>query len=108
MEMGIIGFAVWSMAALIFVGIGISSRKSVEPVGFFSNVKPPKEKDVKQYNKAVSTIWIVFAVVFEILGIPILVFEQNSPVFLVVVLGVVVLLIGIIIAYFKVEAKYRE
>ena len=53
MEMGIIGFAVWSMAALIFVGIGISSRKSVEPVGFFSNVKPPKVKDVKQYNKAV-------------------------------------------------------
>lgn len=51
---------------------------------------------------------IVFAVVFEILGIPILFFEQNSPVFLVVVLGVVVLLIGIIIAYFKVEAKYRE
>lgn len=34
MEMGIIGFTVWSMAALIFVGIGISSRKSVEPVGF--------------------------------------------------------------------------
>ena len=108
MEMGIIAFAVWSIVALTFAIIGISSRKSAEPVGFFSNVKPPKVKDVKQYNKAVSTIWIVFAVVFEILGIPILVFEQNSPVFLVVILGVAALLIGIIIAYFKVEAKYKE
>lgn len=106
--MGIIAFAVWSIVALTFAIIGISSRKSAEPVGFFSNVKPPKVKDVKQYNKAVSTIWIVFAVVFEILGIPILVFEQNSPVFLVVILGVAALLIGIIIAYFKVEAKYKE
>ena len=84
------------------------SELGSRPGSLFSNVKPPKVKDVKQYNKAVSTIWIVFAVVLEILGIPILVFEQNSPVFLVVVLGVVVLLIGIIIAYFKVEAKYRE
>ena len=36
MEMGIIGFAVWSMAALIFVGIGISSRKSVESFSLLS------------------------------------------------------------------------
>jgi hypothetical protein len=33
--------------------------------------------------------------------------EQNSPVFMVVILGVVALLIGTIIAYIRIETKYK-
>lgn len=52
----IIAFIVWTIVALFFVGIAISARKSKEPVGFFTGVKPPEVTDVKAYNRAVSTL----------------------------------------------------
>lgn len=104
----IIGFVIWSIVALLFFGIGIWSRKAEKPVGFWSNVKAPEVNDVKEYNNAVSIIWFVFAVIFELLGFPLLFFEQNSPIFLVVAVGTVFLIIGIMIAYTRVENKYRK
>ena len=47
----IIGFAIWSIVAIIFAGIGISCRKSHEAVGFFTGCKPPTIKDVEKYKK---------------------------------------------------------
>lgn len=104
----IIGFVIWSIVALVFFGIGIWSRKSEKPAGFWANVKAPEVNDVKKYNNAVSVIWFVFAVIFEMLGLPLLFFEQNSPVFLVVLVGTIFLIIGIMIAYTMVENKYRK
>lgn len=89
----VIGFIIWSIVALIFLGIGISTYRAKDAVGFFTGVKPPVVKDVKRYNKSVSIIWFVFAEIFEILGIPLLFLKQNSPFFLVSILGVVVLII---------------
>lgn len=109
----IIAFIVWSMCAVLFLIIGIVDRKSEKPVGFWSNAKPwsnVKElevTDMRAYNNAVSTIWIVFAIIFELLGLPFLFFEQNSPVFLAVMAGVVILIIAIMLAYMKVENKYK-
>ena len=103
----IVAFVIWSVVAMVFVGIGVSCRKSKEPVGFFTGVKPPAVKDVKQYNKAVSRLWIVFAVLLEMLGVPFLFAYQNSPVFIIVMLGVMVLVIALMVAYLKIEAKYR-
>ncbi len=108
-----VGFIVWSLCAVLFLVIGIIDRKSEKPVGFWSNAKPwcnVKElevTDIRAYNNAVSTIWIVFAIIFEILGLPLLFFEQNSSVFLAVIAGVVILIIGIMFAYVKVERKYK-
>lgn len=49
----IIGFIIWSAVSVLFVGIGINSRKSDEPAGFFTGCKPPKIENVSGYNKAV-------------------------------------------------------
>ena len=107
----IIGFIIWSIVAVIFLIIGISSRKAKEPVGFWANVKRPgieDIEDVENYNKAVSSIWIVFSIVLEALGMPFLFCEQNSPLFLLVIIGAVFLVIGIMVAYTFVEKKYRK
>lgn len=109
----IIAFIVWSLVAVLFLVIGLVDRKSEKPVGFWSNAKPWSNvkklevTDIRAYNNAVSTIWIVFAIIFELLGLPFLCFEQNNPAFLATIVGVVVLIIGIMFAYVKVEEKYK-
>lgn len=103
----VIAFVIWTVVSLIFLLIGVNSWKSEKAVGFFSNAKPPEIKDVKKYNKAVAKIWFGFAAAMEIIGIPLLFIEQNSPVALLIAFAVVALIIGIMILYTRVEAKYR-
>ncbi len=105
----IIGFIIWTICAVLFVAIGISNLKSDKPVGFFTFANPPTIKeDVKKYNRDVAVLWFVFAFLLELLGTPFLFFEQNSPAFLIIIPGVIVLIIFLMVAYFKIEAKYRE
>ncbi|MCM1385993.1 MAG: hypothetical protein NC231_01590 [Bacillus sp. (in: Bacteria)] len=104
----IIGFITWSIVAGFYAAIGISCCKSHEAVGFFTFVKPPVVQDVAAYNRAVSVIWFAAAFVLELIGIPFLFAEQNSPIFIFTVLAAVVLMIGMIIAYFRIEMKYRK
>ena len=103
----IIGFVIWSIAAVLFLVIGISSWRSENEVGFFTGVNPPKMKDVTAYNHAVGKIWFWFTGLFEIAGIPFLFMKQNSLIALLIVVVVFLLVIGVIIAYLRVEAKYR-
>ncbi len=105
-----IGFIFYISCALLFVPIGISCLKSKEPVGFFAGVKPPDipENNITKYNKAVAKLWFAFAVILGLLGIPILFVKQNSPIFLIPTLGIIILSIGICIVYLKIEKKYKE
>lgn len=103
----IIGFIIWTVVSFIFVVIGISCLRAKEPVGFFTFAKPPIVADIKKYNKAVAILWFVFALLLEFLGLPFLFCEQNSPVFIVIVLGAFLLVIAIIISYIFIEKKYR-
>lgn len=104
----IMGFVIWSIVAIIFLGIGISCRKSHEAVGFFTFVKPPIVEDVEHYNNAVSILWFVSAGVLEIIGIPFIFLKQNSPLFILIILGVIIGLIVMMITYLKIEAKYKK
>lgn len=104
----IIGFIIWTLCALVFLAIGIVSWNSKKEVGFFTGVKPNQMKDVKAYNRAVAKIWFVFTFIYELLGLPFLFAEQNSPIFLFSVIGTMFLIIGIAVAYIRVEAKYRK
>lgn len=104
----VIGFIVVSIVALVLLAIGISCRKANEAVGFFTFVKPPKVENVKDYNIAVSILWFVAAGVIEILGIPMLFLEQNSPLFIIVTFAVVILVIVMMVAYIRIEAKYKK
>lgn len=103
----IIDFIIWSIVSVLFLGIGISGWKSKEAVGFFTFVKPPVVTDVNKYNRSVSMLWIIVAVIFEIIGIPFLFLEQNFPMFIPVIFGVAALIIGMIIVYLRIEAKYK-
>lgn len=103
----IIGFIIWTVVSFIFVVIGISCLHAKEPVGFFTFAKPPIVTDIKKYNKAVAILWFVFALLLEFLGLPFLFYEQNSPVYIVIVLGAFLLVIAIIISYIFIEKKYR-
>jgi len=104
----ILAFLIWSAVAVVFAGIGIRCRTSDQPAGFYANVKPPCIRDVKRYNNAVAALWFVSAAVFEVLGIPFLFLTQNSPLFLPVILAVVVWFIALMIAYTKIEARYKK
>lgn len=103
-----IGFAIWSIVAIIFIGIGAGCRKSREAAGFFTFVKAPEVGDVRKYNRALSVLWFVAAGVLEIVGIPLLFLEQNSPGFIFIIFAVVILMIGMMIGYFRIEARYRK
>jgi small-conductance mechanosensitive channel len=68
----LIGFVIWSIVALLFLAIAVSSWKSEEAVGFFTFVKPPVVTDITRYNHSVSLLWIIAAIVFEVVGVPLL------------------------------------
>lgn len=104
----VVGFIIVSIAALVLLAIGISCRKANETVGFFTFVKPPRVEHVKDYNIAVSILWFVAAGVIEILGILMLFLEQNSPIFIFVMLAVVILVIAMMFVYVKIEARYQK
>ena len=104
----ILGFIIWSIVTVIFLGIGISCRKSREAVGFFTGCKPPVIENVEQYNKAVSKLWFVSAGVYEIMGVPLLFLEQNSLLFVPIIFGVVLGFIVMMVVYLRIEAKYKK
>lgn len=104
----IIAFIIWSIVSLIFLSVGITSWKAKEPVGFFTGVKPAKMEDNAAYNRTVAKIWFAFAGVLEVIGIPMLFLEQNSPAVVLIVFAVIVLVIVSMVVYMSVEKKYKE
>lgn len=104
---GIMAFIIWAIVALIFVFVGIYAWNAKEPVGFFTFQKPPEVSDVKGYNHAVAKLWFAFATVMVLLGLPLLT-GQNSPYVIISVFGMMFGVIGMIVAYLKVEKKYKR
>lgn len=100
-------FFIWTLITLIFVYISITIRKSNIPVNLFTFGDAPKVNDIKRYNKAVSNLWLVFTILFEMIGISLLFIKQNSPFIILIVLGVVFLVIGMMVMHTKIESKYR-
>lgn len=49
----------------------------------------------------------VFTVLFELIGVSLLFIKQNSPLVILIVLGVVLLVIGMMVTYTKIESKYE-
>ncbi len=103
-----IAFIIWSIVAIIFFIMGLIDRKSDKPVGFWANAKVSEIENIPEYNNAVAKIWFVFAVVLELLGIPLLFIKQNSPMIMFAVIGMMILIIVIMVVYTKVEDKYRK
>ena len=104
----IIGFIIWSAVSLVLLGIGFWSWNSGKAAGFYSGVKPPEVKDVRKYNHSVAVLWFVYALLFWLLGIPLLFLKQNSALFLLSILGTVAISLALVIAYQKILQKYRK
>lgn len=105
----VIGFVIWSIVAVCFAGIGMSCWNSQETVGFFTFTKPPMvaSENIKKYNHAVSILWFTVSAFFEITGVPLLLIEQNSPVAIGMAFAVMLLVVIMMIAFIRIEAKYK-
>ena len=100
------GFVVWSLVSVILLGIGIRTWKSGKAAGFFTGVAPPEVRDIRKYNRSVAVLWFVYAILFELLGLPLLLLKQNDPGFLWSILGVAGITIGLMVVYHRILAKY--
>ena len=103
----LMGFLIWTACAVVLLVIGILSWISKKPAGFFAGVEPPKVTDVKKYNHAVGALWFVYTVLFELLGMPFLFYRQNSPQFIITLLGTVAITLGLVIGYHFILSKYE-
>ena len=104
----IIGFIIWTSCTILIIGIGIWSWNSKKPVSFYAGAEPPKVKDVKSYNRTVAIMWFIYAILFELLGFPFWVQKQNSPMFILTILGVVAITIALLVVYNCVLTRYRQ
>lgn len=102
-----IGFLVWLACGLLFFGIGIRCFFTKKQVGFWANAETPQMENVKAYNRAVGVLWLAYAAVFCVLGIPMLI-PQPSALILLSVLGVVFETIVLIAVYIRIEQKYKK
>ena len=87
--------------------IGIIDWRSEKTVGFFAGVNPPEVTDTLKYNRAVAKLWFGYAVIFELFGLPFLFGKQNSPIFIITLIGTVFSTLGLAIVYTVIENKYR-
>ena len=99
-----IGFVIWSLLGVFIIGLGIKDMFSKNPVGFWANTETIKVKDV---NRASGLLFIIYGIIFVILGIPLL-DGQNTPYVLLSVIGVMVETIVIMAAYSLVIVKKYE
>lgn len=108
MTEGVLAFVLWILVSLIFVVIGIYDLRAKEVVGFWSNGKKPsvEKENLKAYNRAVGILWIAYAVILMLLGLPLLA-GDNSPLIVITLLGTmaeVVLLMAVYVIV--IEKKY--
>ena len=104
----IVGFAVWSSVSLLLVGIGIWAWRSEKAVGFYTGVKPPEVTDVRKYNRSVGKLWFAYAVLFELLYVPLLIPVLHHSGILWFGLGTPVITIGLLIGYHRILKRYRK
>lgn len=101
-----IGFIIWALVGVVIISMGIIDMFSKKPVGFWANVESVKVKDVKRYNRATGILFIVYGVVFVLLGIPLLE-GQNSPYIIISIVGVMLETIIFMAVYsLVIEKKY--
>ncbi len=110
MEGTAIAFMIWETigALIVLGGIYTMHSKRTRPFGFWANAEVFDVKDVKAYNKALGKLWIVFGMIFALLGMPFLA-GQNSGYVVATILGTMVLAIFTMVVYVtKIESKYRK
>ena len=102
-------FIIWALMGTVMIGLGIYAlfAKTARPFGFWANAETLPMKDVKGYNKAVSILFIVFGVLFILIGLQLL-FDAKGAGLIIPILGSVFLSIMAMAVYVTViERKYK-
>lgn len=105
----VLGFVIWTALGLGFVVMGIYEMlsKKEKPFGFWANAKTVSIENVKEYNRALGKLWIIFGIGMTLLGLPLLLGEESL--IILSMLGLPVLCIVIMMFYtLKIEGKYRK
>lgn len=109
MTPGIYAFSAFALIGLFFLIIGIRCFFSDKPSGFWANAEQFEVTDVRAYNNAMGKLWIVAAVLYTALGLPLLNPKNILPVILITIVGCMVVSIGIMIFFTTViEPKYKK
>ena len=107
--MEIMGFVIWVICGLLFVGIGIYDYRSKKQVGFWANFDVPEVEDVIGFNKAVGRLFITYGVVFILIGIPLIpsIFYKNKLLIFIPIIGTIFETIWIMVYFvMKIEKDY--
>lgn len=107
--MEIMGFVIWVICGLLFVGIGIYDYMSKKQVGFWANFDVPEVEDVIGFNKAVGKLFITYGVVFILIGIPLIpsIFYKNVLLVFIPIIGTVFETIWLMVYFvMKIEKDY--
>jgi len=106
---GIYAFSAFALIGLFFLIIGIRCRHSDKPSGFWANAEQFEVNNVHAYNKAMSKMWFVAAILYTALGLPLLTPANILLVILISIVGTMIVTIGIMIFFTTViEPKYRK
>ena len=109
MTPGIYAFSAFALIGLFFLVMGIRCRCSDKPSGFWANAEQFEVTDVRAYNKAMSKMWFVAAVLYTAIGIPLLTPANIILVILVSMVGTMVVSIGLMVFFTTViEPKYKK
>lgn len=107
--MEIMGFVIWVICGLLFVGIGIYDYMSKKQVGFWANFDVSEVEDVIGFNKAVGRLFITYGVVFILIGIPLIpsIFYKNVLLVFIPIIGTVFETIWLMVYFvMKIEKDY--
>ena len=96
----------WLLVSAVFYGFGIYAWTADKPVSFWNFTQQIQVNHVEKYNQAVAKLWISFAVLFDIIGLPVLA-GQNSAWIVFLVLGTMAWAIALMAVYTGIEKKYR-
>lgn len=109
MKPEIFAFGAFALIGLFFLILGIRCFFSDKPSGFWANAEQFEVTDVRAYNKAMGKLWIVAAVLYTALGLPLLTPANILLVILISMVGCMLVSIGIMIFFTTViEPKYRK
>lgn len=104
----LLAFIIWEFMGACFVALGIYTLFSKKVTRYWANVSKKIEvTDVKKYNRAAGTLWIIFAVIFCLLGLPFLI-GQNAPWAILSCIGAMFDSIFIMAGLSMTEGKYEK
>lgn len=105
-------FIIWLIVGVTFIAMGIYdiNSKKAKPFGFWANAEVGQIEDVKAYNCALGRLWCIYGVLFILIGLPLLILnEQNAGLIVIPIMGTVLISIGAMAVYLiGIEAKYKK